>query len=140
MTPYDPDGFFVIEDIDDEPNEEQPVALNEIAANARKSRVDEFIDVITGVKPRTTTVTCLGCGGHAFNYLSPVEGGTRVRRCRSCRREEPVGAVTTSAVINLPTGQMSLGPFYGPQQRMPERHSPTFRMRSTPGDTDDGRK
>lgn len=138
---YDPDGLFIFEDPEEEgEKKDQPLTPLVAAPGPKKhSRIDELIDTVAGVKPKSAIRACKDCGGTSFMVLSPIEGGTRTRKCRKCRRVEPIATVVTSAPIQLPSGQIPMGPYYGPRPRMPERGGPLFRVRSTPQDDENGR-
>jgi predicted RNA-binding Zn-ribbon protein involved in translation (DUF1610 family) len=116
------DDFFP--DEEDEGLEERFVPENQ---RATRSRADEVVDAVEGVRPPGRNADCPKCGSDNIVLRGSSLGGTRTRKCRSCGSEVP-WATVHSPVVQPSNRQVLSGPFYGPPREKPNRNQPPHRQ------------
>jgi predicted RNA-binding Zn-ribbon protein involved in translation (DUF1610 family) len=116
------DDFFP-----DEEDEKLTEAFVPEDQRATRSRADEVVDAVEGIRPAKFKRECPKCGSDNIVMRGGSLGGTRTRKCRACGLEVP-WATIHSPVVQPPNRQALSGPFYGPERPKPNRNSPPHRQ------------
>lgn len=121
----------------DEPDdlESAPTAVSK--PKKQKSRADELIDAVRGLKPDKVVWTCRNCGNNGYRVFMPLDAGDSLRICTKCKKRYAHASVRSRAPDALVSGgqsslsspiqggQMLRGPFFGdpppPENRDPNR-------------------
>lgn len=105
------------------------------AAKAKrvKSRADDLLDGVQGIRPDKDVWVCRACGNNTYRTRTPLDAGISYRECRKCRRRVARASVRSRApdalnpgapanlISPVQNGQAVRGPFAG---EIPPRQDP----------------
>lgn len=122
------DDFFPDEEEEQPP---LPEAFTPDSQRATRSRADDVVDAVQGIRRLPPTKECPKCGSDNIVMRGASLGGNRTRKCRACGLEVP-WATISSPVVQPPDRQVLSGPFYGQPKPKPSRNTPKYRQASEP--------
>jgi hypothetical protein len=108
----------------DDEFEEDPYASQPKPAVSSRSRADDVLDAVGGVRRKGLAHDCPTC--HIPMTVRGGMGSSQYLFCRKCRLEIPwAGAPPIENVVELPQAE---GPFSGPGLEAPNEAAPPHRM------------
>jgi len=115
------------DDLFEEEGEAVPPPSSISQSKVTRSRADDIIDAVEGVKRRKKVTSCPVCSSDRLRIVKPLMGGTKTQKCRDCGLIVPLSSVGPAIELPQKSSQAIKGPYYGPPKPQPDKNSPIFR-------------